>query len=135
MDAYLQIRINKDVKERFAKVAKDNSTDTSSLVRGWIMEYLEEMEAKGDMSKEETINNLYDAGYELKIALGGFSKAKKHAWELNNLASNDLNAFIEKAMTLHVQHDLTMPSELLTARSDSTLAQALVMGMLGEKRI
>ncbi|WP_026701615.1 hypothetical protein [Salibacterium aidingense] len=132
-NVYLQVRIDKDLKERFSAAAKKNGTDASALVRSWVTEYVREMELN-DVDRTEQINNLYDAGYKLKKAIDNKNKVKKEAWELNNLTSSNLSKFMEKVMTLYTQYEVSMPQEILEARQHSELAQALVMGMLGEER-
>lgn len=84
--------------------------------------------------KNEAINNLYDAGNTIREKIG--EKAiKVQVWELSNsVKSNDMNQFMNKAMTLHARYGLSMPPELLKAKENTDLAQAFVMGMLGEKR-
>jgi hypothetical protein len=131
LDAYLQIRISKELKDNFSNLAAENNTDASSLVRGWVNDYVKKHERRTDM---DVLEKLYEDGYKLKEALGGFDKAKRHAWELNNLVSNELDQFVEKVMTLHVKTESKMPKEILDTRDNISLAQAFVMGMLGEKR-
>lgn len=61
MNTSLQVRISKDLKERFQQVAKENNKDTSTLIRDRISSYI----AKHQKPDEEVAAELYMAGYEL----------------------------------------------------------------------
>lgn len=132
--AHLQVRIDDDLKRRFIDIAGKQGSDASTLVRGWVLDYVKEMERKETaVSESEVLNKLFDSGFDLQQKLGGFEKAKAQAWELNNLIHSDLNQFLEKIMTLYVKNQLTMPQEILEVRENNSYANAFVMGLIGQK--
>ncbi len=45
-DDYLQVKLPKELKQRFFEVAGENEQNPSGLVRRWIARYLEEEEKK-----------------------------------------------------------------------------------------
>jgi|LSQX01.2.fsa_nt_gb hypothetical protein len=45
-DAYFQIKLPRDLKDRFYEKAQENAQNPSALVRKWIVEYLEGGEGK-----------------------------------------------------------------------------------------
>ena len=46
MDAYIQIRIPKETKDKFRRIAKENAQNPSQLIRNWIEKYIIEEESK-----------------------------------------------------------------------------------------
>ena len=50
MNAFLQIRMPKEMKDEFQRIAKGNAQNPSQLIRLWIAKYIEENknEKKGD---------------------------------------------------------------------------------------
>lgn len=49
MDANIQIRISKEMKNEFRRIAKENAQNPSQLIRNWIAKYINEKnEKKGD---------------------------------------------------------------------------------------
>lgn len=42
MDAYIQIRVSKEMKDEFKRIAKGNAQNPSQLIRNWIKKYIEE---------------------------------------------------------------------------------------------
>ena len=46
MDANIQIRISKEMKDKFRRIAKENAQNPSQLIRNWIEKYIEEESKK-----------------------------------------------------------------------------------------
>lgn len=132
MEDRIQIRISKELKEKFNQLTKSEGTDPSAKIRTWIAEYVAENEKK--LSDDSVIiNKLYNNGYTLQEKLG--KKAKTKAWELLNYINSDLNKFVEEVIALHIELEQQIPNEILNCRENIFYAQALVMGMLGDKRL
>lgn len=51
MNAYMQIRMSKEMKDEFQRIAKENAQNPSQLVRNWIKDYIEE-------NKKEELNKM-----------------------------------------------------------------------------
>lgn len=51
MDANMQIRMPKEMKDEFQRIAKENAQNPSQLVRNWITKYIEE-------NKKEELNKM-----------------------------------------------------------------------------
>lgn len=46
MNTYMQIRMPKEMKDEFQRIAKEKAQNPSQLVRNWITKYIEENKAK-----------------------------------------------------------------------------------------
>lgn len=51
MNTYMQIRMPKEMKDEFQRIAKENAQNPSQLVRNWITKYIEE-------NKKEELNKM-----------------------------------------------------------------------------
>ena len=51
MNTYMQIRMPKEMKDEFKRVANENAQNPSQLIRNWIEKYIEEN--KIEENKEE----------------------------------------------------------------------------------
>lgn len=51
MEAYMQIRMPKEMKDEFQRIANENAQNPSQLVRNWIKDYIEE-------NKKEELNKM-----------------------------------------------------------------------------
>lgn len=133
MEDRIQIRISKELKEKFNQLTKSEGTDPSTKIRTWIAEYVAENEKK--LSDDSAIiDKLYNNGYTIQEKLGR-AKIKPKVWELLNHINSDLNKFVEEVITLHIELNLPIPNEILDCRENVFYAQAFVMGMLGDKRL
>src|SRR5690554_3618617 len=106
MDANLHIRISKDLKDSFQQIAKETNTDTSSLVRDWIWNYV----AEHQKSEEDQAAELYEVGYQLQQALGGREKVSKElAKQLQEYSLSNQKEFTQLILSTYMDHDLTIP--------------------------
>lgn len=130
MEANLQIRISKELKETFQQIAKENNKDTSSLVRDWIGNYI----AEHRRTDEELAADLYRAGHGLQQSLGGReSVGKEFAKELQELSLTDQKAFSQRILTVYIEHDLTIPACVSHTYKGYAFSQMFLLGLIGDK--
>ncbi|QNK60299.1 ribbon-helix-helix protein, CopG family [Paenibacillus sp. PAMC21692] len=130
MDANLQIRITKDLKETFQQIAKENNKDTSSLVRDWISNYI----AEHRRTDEELAADLYRAGYGLQQSLGGRENVdKEFAKQLQELSLTDQREFTQRILAVYIEHDLTIPACVSRTYKGYAFSQMFLLGLIGDK--
>ena len=130
MDANLQIRISKELKESFQHIAKENNKDTSSLVREWISAYV----AEHQKSDEDIAAELYLAGYQLQQVLGGRENvSKEFVKQLQEYALTDQKEFTQLILTTYLNLDLTIPAIVQKTYNGFAFSQMYLMGLIGEK--
>lgn len=130
MDANLQIRISKDLKESFQQVAKENNKDTSSLVRDWISTYV----AEHQRADEDVAAELYMAGYQLQEALGGRESVNKEfAKQLQEFSLTNQKEFTQRILTTYLELDLTVPSCVTKMYKGYAFSQMFLLGLIGDK--
>jgi predicted transcriptional regulator len=130
MDANLQIRISKDLKESFQQVAKENNKDTSSLVRDWISTYV----AEHQRADEDIAAELYMAGYQLQEALGGRESVNKEfAKQLQEFSLTNQKEFTQRILTTYLELDLTVPSCVTKMYKGYAFSQMFLLGLIGDK--
>ncbi|CAM4498293.1 putative transcriptional regulator [Paenibacillus endophyticus] len=130
MDANLQIRISKDIKESFQQIAKENNKDTSSLVRDWISSYI----AEHQRTDEEEAADLYRAGYQLQEALGGREHvSKEFAKQLQEYSLTNQKEFTQRILTTYLDLELTIPSCVSKTYKGYAYSQMFLLGLIGEK--
>ncbi|MBP2241548.1 putative DNA-binding protein [Cytobacillus eiseniae] len=129
MDANLQIRISKNLKESFQQIAKENNKDTSSLMRDWISNYV----AEHQKSDEDLAAELYRAGYRLQQDLGGREKvSKEFVKQLQEYALTDQKEFTQLILNTYLDHDLTIPSVVSKTYKVYAFSQMFLFGLIGD---
>lgn len=130
MDANLQIRISKELKESFQQVAKDHNKDTSTLIREWISAYV----AEHQKVDEEIAADLYKAGYHLQEALGGRERVDKElVKQLQEYSLTNQKEFTHQILTIYLDHDLTIPPCISKTYKGYAFSQMFLFGLIGDR--
>lgn len=130
MNTSLQVRISKDLKERFQQVAKENNKDTSTLIRDWISSYV----AKHQKPDEEVAAEIYMAGYELQQVLGGREYvSKEFANQLQEYSLTDQKQFSQLVLSTYLDLELTVPSIVSKTYQGFAYSQMFLLGLVGDK--
>ncbi len=85
---------------------------------------------KGKKEKNEKEKALHQIGFELNEKITP-ELAKEWADELRELAESNPSQFILETIAKLVEHDLTIPAELLEVQKEKELAKALIVGLIG----
>lgn len=127
MDDQIIVRIKKEVKKEFASLAKQNGTDTSTLIRDYVETYIKE----NRVSFDEEMDIMWQLGHSLQKAMG-VSHVFEYVKELQNTPDIQI---VSRVMELLAAYEVRSPKLLLELEKNASLKFALIAGMMGDEGV
>ena len=126
MDDQIIVRIKKEMKKEFAALAKQNGSDSSTLIRNYIDKYIEE----NRFTSKEDIDSMWDLGQALQKKMG-IQQAFEYFKELRSVSDEVL---VTNIMNRLAEYKVRPTKQLLELGTCTPLKTAFFAGFISETK-